>query len=85
MCIRDRSRGSPQRLLHSDNYALDEKIKKIYKENNQNENEGNKYKSIFSPLKGGRCNEKSGSERDMMTPKTATFAEISKKKNLLLI
>ena len=76
------SRGSPQRMMFSENnlHTMDiDKIKKLYKENLPiNENEQIKYKSVFSPLKVGRCNGTPNSERDMMTPKTATFAEISK-------
>jgi hypothetical protein len=75
------SQGSPQRLFCSEQNMLNEKerAKIFFKENLAlNEIAEVNQKSIFSPMKGGVGSGAHGSDKDMMTPKTATFAEISK-------
>ena len=76
------SRGSPLRVMLSENqqYTVEkEKVKVFSKENMpSSENDTNKHKTIFSPLKAKQTGGGTDSEKDMMTPKTATFAEVSK-------
>jgi hypothetical protein len=82
------SRGSPLGFLLSENqhFGLDkDKTKSLAKENYvNNDGEVSKFKSIFSPLKRNQVNGGGlDSDKDMNTPKTATFAEISKRFILL--
>ena len=75
------SQGSPQRLVFSEqNMIIDKERTKIFLKENLpvNEKEPGNPKSIFSPMKAAVTNGAQESDKDMMTPKTATFAEISK-------
>jgi hypothetical protein len=79
------SQGSPQRLIFSEqNMVLDKDRTKMFLKENLvlNEIEKANQKSIFSPMKGGMTGGAHESDKDMMTPKTATFAEISKGFNI---
>ena len=73
------------KLLFKDTLGKQNQFNSEEKQQTKNEYEQQKAKQIFSPMKGKQGSGHGNSDRDIQTPKTATFAEISKFCLMLLI